>query len=291
MNVACLHERWIAERFAGGEINAKSRRGLSSRLRTLDPVCGHMEVTQVDREVIRRWWRTVGHNTAATRRLYLSTVGCFFRWAIDEGLITEDPTEHLPRVREPRTVPRARHASEVSRILTVAVDPRDQLIVWMMVEMGLRCVEVSRAELADYDHAGATLLVRGKAGHERTLPVPAPAAAAIDAYRDLIGWRAGPLVCSMVSRRQGIGPEQVSKIVSGLMSAAGVKRRPGDGVTPYSLRHTAASDVLDRCGNVRTVQVMLGHASLNTTAIYLRKASLEQLREAMSGRTYESVTK
>jgi integrase len=54
-----------------------------------------------------------------------------------------------------------------------------------------------------------------------------------------------------------------------------------------SLRHTAASDVLDRCHDVRTVQVMLGHASLATTQIYLRRASLDQLREAMNGRDYE----
>ena len=60
-------------------------------------------------------------------------------------------------------------------------------------------------------------------------------------------------------------------------------------VTPHTLRHTAASDVLDKCGNVRTVQTMLGHQSLATTQIYLRRADLGQLREAMAGRDYTTV--
>jgi site-specific recombinase XerC len=70
------------------------------------------------------------------------------------------------------------------------------------------------------------------------------------------------------------------------MYSASIKTMARDGVGPHALRHTAASDVLDRCNNVRTVQEMLGHSSLATTQIYLRRASLGQLREAMEGRDY-----
>lgn len=60
-------------------------------------------------------------------------------------------------------------------------------------------------------------------------------------------------------------------------------------MSAHALRHTAASDVLDRSNDLRIVQEMLGHRNLATTSIYLRRASLTQMREAMEGRTYEEL--
>ena len=70
------------------------------------------------------------------------------------------------------------------------------------------------------------------------------------------------------------------------MSDAGIKHRRRDGVSAHALRHTAASDVLDECGDLRVVQAMIGHIHLATTAVYLRRADLAQMREAMAGRDY-----
>jgi site-specific recombinase XerC len=117
------------------------------------------------------------------------------------------------------------------------------------------------------------LRVRGKADHERELPVPTDVALLLHAH--LGGRDHGPLL--------GMGAALISRRVSGWMDAAGLKARPYDGVSAHALRHTMASDMLDRCGNVRTVQAALGHQSLATTQRYLRPASLEQLRAAMGG--------
>jgi integrase/recombinase XerD len=280
-------ERWLRDRVLGGEITPRSRRLMAYRLAALLEHSGDIPFAELDRRVVRAWWHSVGHLSPATRRLYRSTLVCLCRWATEEGLLSEDPSRHLPRVREPQRVPRARPRSDVARLLLGAQNERERLLVVLMVQMGVRCVELSRAELADYDPAARTLLVRGKGAHERVLPVPGPAAAAIGAYRDVIGWRAGPLVCDLHSGRRPISAPAVARIVGNLMRRTGVKRAPGDGITAHALRHTAASDVLDRCNNVRTVQGMLGHASLATTQIYLRRASLGQLREAMDGRFYD----
>ncbi len=78
----------------------------------------------------------------------------------------------------------------------------------------------------------------------------------------------------------------ISRILSALFREAGLKRRAWDGVSAHALRHTAATDVLAECGNVRTVQLMLGHASIATTQIYLGAAEVPALRAAMSGRSY-----
>jgi site-specific recombinase XerC len=75
-------------------------------------------------------------------------------------------------------------------------------------------------------------------------------------------------------------------MVAEWMRAAGVKRRPYDGNSAHALRHTAASDVLEVSGDLRAVQAMLGHSQLQTTSIYLRRAELGRLRDAMTGRPY-----
>jgi integrase/recombinase XerD len=270
----------------GGEITPRTARILEYRLAGLLESSGELSFHALDRTAVRAWGRRIGQLSPATRRLYRSTLVCLCRWALEEGMLREDPSAHLPKVREPGRVPRARPASDVARVLGVATNARDRLVVLLMVQMGLRCCEVARAELADYDPAAATLLVRGKGGEERVLPVPSPAIDAIDAYRDQIGRFAGPLVCTLHSGRWALSSAAVARIVTKLLYASRVKTAPGDGITAHALRHTAASDVLDRCGNVRIVQGMLGHASLATTQIYLRRASLDQLREAMGGRDY-----
>lgn len=235
---------------------------------------------------MRRWSRQIGHLSAASRRAYLSTIGGFCRWAVAEGMLEVDPTEALPRIKEPRRVPRARSQSDVARILAAAPDARSRLMVMLMVSMGLRCIEVARLEVDDYDRQAQTMLIRGKRDSERMLPVPEQVIEAVELYRESIGWRAGPLICSETSSRRGVTTHYVSQMVAALMYRSGVKKMPGDGVGAHALRHTAGSDVLDACNNVRTVQEMLGHRSLATTQIYLRRASLGQLRTAMSGRSY-----
>lgn len=279
-------DRWLSERYRARQIGPRTHVVLRARFRDFGAVHGDRPVGELDRATIQRWTRQIGPLSAASRRAYLSTVSAFCRWAVAEGLLAKDPTADVPRIREPRRVPRARSNSDVVRILSVARSPRSRLIVLLMVEMGLRCIEISRLQVADYDRHTQTMLIHGKADNERTLPVPRSVGAVIAEYREGLGWPAGPLVCSSTSFRYGLTSQYVSQMVTLLMYRSGVKRAAGDGVTPHALRHTAASDVLDRCNNVRTVQVMLGHSSLATTQIYLRRASLGQLREAMEGRTY-----
>jgi integrase/recombinase XerD len=283
--VADAVQRWLRERYASGDITSRTRTLLECRFPALLAVCGPHPVGSLDRATLRVWAMRIGHLSPATRRAYLSTVGGFCRWCVDEGLLGEDPTRHLHRVKEPKRVPRARQAAEIRLLLATAHTCRERAIIVLMVGMGLRSCEVATADLDCYDRTAATLLLRGKGGDERLLPVPEFVAAGLNAYRDEIGWWPGPLVCTALGGRRLMAPS-VAQIVSRRMRECGIKRYGGDGVTPHTVRHTALSDVLDRCGNVRTVQEMAGHASLATTAIYLRRASLGQLREAMEGRDY-----
>lgn len=108
----------------------------------------------------------------------------------------------------------------------------------------------------------------------------------MDAYLDRFPASFGPLVRSYRDPSKSLGADTLSGMVAEWMRAAGVKRRSRDGVSAHCFRHTAASDVLDNCNDLRVVQQMLGHQHLTTTAIYLRRASMGKMREAMAGRRY-----
>jgi site-specific recombinase XerC len=230
-----------------------------------------VEVAGVDRGMVRAWQATVGELRPASRRAYLSTVRTFCAWCAEGGLLVADPSAGLGRVREPRAVPRALSAGQVARLRLVLPDLRAEVVVGLMAGCGLRCCEVARLATADYDRDARTIFVVGKRGDERVLPVPGSVADLLDRWA--AGRRPGRLV--------GLAASSLSRMAAGWMTEAGIKTGPRDGISAHALRHTFASNMLDRCGNVRVVQEALGHVSLATTQRYLRRASLDQLRAAM----------
>lgn len=231
-------------------------------------------------------WLSAQHVAPGTLRSRLSTVRTFCRWCVAHDHMRADPTIGVVGPRSPRSIPRALPAEHVGRLLTFAPDERARLVVCLMVEEGLRRAEVARLRTEDVDFRRRTVLVRGKGAHERLLPLTTTTWRALTDYLTRFPATTGPLVRSYHRSRRGITPDHVGRLVSDWMSAAGVKRRPWDGVSAHALRHTAASDVLEGGAHIRDVQAMLGHASLATTEVYLRRSDAVRLRAVMDGRTY-----
>lgn len=280
------HTTYLAGRIARGEIGQRTAKGMRYSLRSFDRSFGARPLNQLGKRAVLRWLEQVGHLSPATRRNHISTVRGFCRWLVDEGLIGEDPTAGIERVRQPRSVPRAMRRDDIARLFAALPDLRARVIVTLMVEAGLRCVEVSRLDWEDWDPVAETITVRGKSGHERVLPVTSTLGRVLGDWAAMAGVVAGPLVRQDRRRNERLSAETISTYVSRWMSSAGLKRGRWDGVSAHALRHTAASDVLDACQDLRVVQAMLGHQHLATTSIYLRRASLGQMREAMEGRAY-----
>jgi integrase/recombinase XerC len=230
-------------------------------------------LADLDRPAVLVWQQSIAQHRPATRRASLSTLRTFCRWATVEGLLGADPTAGLARVVQPRREPRGLSAAKVARLRLVLPDLRARVIVALMYGVGLRCCEVAGVDIDDYDPDpdGPTIRVIGKGGHERTLPVPLAVAGLLGEW--LVRHPgSGPMI--------GLSAGRVSVLVSGWMAAAGLKHRAYDGISAHALRHTYASDALDRCGNVRIVQAALGHQSLATTQRYVRPATMEQMRRA-----------
>ena len=259
---------------------------LSYTLRGFSRSFGNRPVRQLGTPAVEDWLASIGHLSVSTRRNYLSRVRDFTRWLVRRGTIRRDPCGDLEPIRKPRTLPRAIDHASVARLLLALPDNRARAVVWLMVGCGLRCIEVARLAVGDYDPRAGTITVRGKFDHERLLPVPVLVAAALDTYLTEQGSRPGPLIRNVDQPWKGLSPKTISGYLRGWMRAAGVKSTALDGIGAHALRHTAASDVLDRGADLRIVQQMLGHANVATTSIYLRRVKLEPMRDAMEGRDY-----
>lgn len=288
--VTTLHGEIVAYvngRRSRGEIKASTASDLRWTLAGLDRSFGHRPLDQLGPAAIDRWLATIGNLSDATRREYLSRVRGFAQWLVATGKIRTDPTAHVPTIRQARRAPRTLSGEQVVALLRVLPDRRARAIVLLMVGCGCRCAEVASLRVEDYDRL--TITVRGKADHERVIPVPGAVAKAIDDYLDETGVVAGPLIRSQLNPSQGVAPATLSHYVRGWMRDARIKTRALDGRSAHALRRTAASDVMERSRDVRAVQAMLGHERLETTArSYLRPVSMDALRDAMSGRPYAS---
>ncbi len=278
---------YVHGRRARGEITKRTARNLTYALDGLDRSFGNRPLGQLGPRAIERWMETTGRLAPSTRRNHLVAARGFCRWLIAQDLLVDDPTADVARIRQPRSVPRALGRDDVARLCRALPDDRARAIVALMVWCGLRCVEVARLQVSDYDPDGATIRVIGKGLHERDLPVPAEVGAIVDRYLASVGGvLSGPLVRSSRIPSRGLSECTISTYVSRWMQDAGLKVGRWDGRSAHALRHTCASDVLDECGDLRVVQEMLGHAHLSSTAIYLRRAGMGRLREAMEGRSY-----
>jgi integrase/recombinase XerC len=280
-----LLQVFLVEKVARRELDPMTARNYRSALGGFLRVVGpDLPFTADD---IGRWKAARADLRPSTLRSHFSMIRMFSAWLHLRGDLAANPTVGLRGPRQPRHIPRALNSAAVARLLQVAPDARARAIVMIMVGMGLRCVEVERLELGGWDHRSGEVVVRGKFDDERMLPVPAEVARAINEYLIEFPASTGPLIRSYRRPGHALRADTLSGMVSEWMRAAGVKSMPKDGVAAHSLRHTAASDVLDRCGDLRVVQEMLGHRNLATTSIYLRRARVEQLREAMEGRDYK----
>lgn len=284
MNTLTPHiTRYMRSRRALGTYGPKSDRVVTPRLRNLANHFGRRPLHHLTPKAVEKWMESISHMATNSRAAYLASVKQFTAWLHAEGLLAVDPCKQIAPLRRPRTVPRAQNQAAIAATIEACGTERDRAIVWLMVGCGLRRMEVSALRWDDYDERDQTIQVRGKGNKERILPVPAEVR---DALEPLMRRSGGPII----EARYGghLSAEAIGRIVSHAMRRAGVKRAPYDGVSGHALRHTAASDVLDGCGDLRVVQQMLGHEHLSTTSIYLRRVNARELRAAMEGRNYRA---
>lgn len=232
-------------------------------------------------ERVADWLGSLQCSRGTARNRY-SAVKLFCHWLIRTGHLQADPTLLLKSPRQPRAVPRGLPAETVRALVRTLPDSRARFIVVWMVQLGLRAVELTRLEVGDIDIDQRTVLLRGKGGWQRLLPITEEAWAVLVAYLVEYPPRAGPVLRSYTEPWKGIQPATVVRLVSRWMSDAGVQG------TGHALRHSTATHLLrgDHPADVRDVQAVLGHQSLTSTSVYLPHSDLPRLREVLEGRRY-----
>lgn len=280
---------YVDERKRNRSLTGRSPRSIRYRLESFaEHVGADRSPCEVTRAEVEEWMGS-GDWSDSTIRSRLSAVKQLYFWLSLRTTLTVDPTRGIRSPKVKRAVPRALSTEVVGKVFTACPDVRAELICSLMVQSALRCEEVANVEVTDIDRRAGTIFVReGKGGHDRLVPLFEETEGLLVRYLAQHPAQFGPLIRSYTTGR-GMHPTYVSDLVSKVMRDAGVKMKARDGVSAHALRHTAASDTLEACGDLTVVQELLGHTSLSSTQVYLRRANVLRMREGGAGRTYRGL--
>jgi len=275
------------------EATISSYRADLGRLQRFAAEAGVTSLGDLDLEVLRAWqWQGSEAGLAASTLARRSAAArSFTAWAARTGLRETDPGVRLTSPKRGRHLPRVVPQQQMSELLERAAqraetgDPtavRDRALLELLYASGVRVSELVGLDVADLDLDRLTMVVTGKGAKQRTVPFGVPALGAVVDYvrtaRPTLAARADgdagdALFLGATGRR--LSTRAVYEVVSRALSAF-----PGGGPHgPHTLRHTAATHLLDGGADLRAVQELLGHASLGTTQIYTH-VSVERLKQS-----------
>ncbi|MEG3151397.1 tyrosine recombinase [Sphingomonas sp. ZT3P38] len=208
---------------------------------------------------------SVARKSAALRR--------FFAFLADEGHRTDDPGAALPRPGAQRPLPKVLSHDDVDRLFAaiadriarVPADPNDlrlSALVELLYGSGLRATELVSLPRNAIAPDRPYLILRGKGGRERLVPISDRARAAVAAWRAHV---ASDRIWLFPSGKSFLSRVRLYQLLKGLAAEAGI---PPDRVSPHVLRHAFATHLLAGGADLRALQSMLGHADIATTEIY-----------------------
>lgn len=229
----------------------------------------------------------------------LVTVRNFFRFLRRERMIPHDPTEHIESPRVWKRLPKFLSLEEVERLLgtarprlprgragqagrapekSAAVATRDHAMLEVLYATGLRVSELVSLKVTDVQLEAGYLRCVGKGNKERVLPLGREALRALETYLEqarpsLAKRRTSPHLF-LSQRGQGMTRQNFWRLLGQRARAAGIRTR----LTPHVLRHSFATHLLERGADLRSVQLLLGHADISTTQIYTHVAQ-ERLKQ------------
>jgi integrase/recombinase XerC len=240
---------------------------------------------ELDLGVLRSWLarlRSTGTaRTSLARRA--AAARTFTAWAHRDGLLDRDVGALLASPKARRELPTVLRGDQATTLVTTPagaepVPLRDRLLLELLYATGIRVSELCGLDVDDVDRSRRVVRVLGKGAKERSVPYGLPAEHALDAWLrhgrpTLATARSGPAL--LLGAKGGrLQPTTARAVVSRYAQAAGLPH-----VSPHGLRHSAATHLLEGGADLRSVQELLGHASLASTQIYTH-VSIERLRSA-----------
>ena len=231
-------------------------------------------------KAVRRYIAQLSENNAAptTTARKLAALRALFSSQREHGRISQNPADLVSTPRRPSHLPRVLSARETAQLLDgipagSPLELRDRALFELAYSCGLRAEEIVSLRTGDVDHDSEQLRVEGKGRKTRLLPVGEPALAAVALYAErarpaLVGSPAEDALFLSKSGRP-LGTSDVRRRLRKWTDRVGV----GGGSSPHALRHSYATHLLDGGADLRSIQELLGHASVSSTQIYTRVES------------------
>ena len=205
----------------------------------------------------------------------LAAVHGLFAYCLDEGYLTDDPSAHVRAGPRGRTLPKPLGEEEVITMLDAiggpsAIDWRDRALLELLYDTGARVSEVVGLDLSDLDFDEELILLNGKGGRQRLVPLGATLRSALLAYlapggRASLVERSGTSRVFVNARGGALTRQGIDLVVHKRARAVGIERGR---VSAHVFRHSCATHMLAHGADIRVVQELLGHASIATTQLY-----------------------
>lgn len=218
-------------------------------------------------------------------RLQFSAFRTFYRFLVERKNLRKDPVRELQLPKPEKKLPLVLTRQQIDELLTAPLRVpkersapawmplRDAAILELFYSSGLRLNELASLNVADLDIYTESVRVLGKGRKERVCPVGAPALESVSHYRSAANIQTGPLFINKSRRR--ISPRSIWLILKRYLRHTSIPIA----LSPHKLRHSFATHLLDSGADLRSVQALLGHASLSTTQIYTH-VTVERLKKA-----------
>jgi len=239
------------------------------------------DISKVNRRQVRRYMArsTEGMESSSIARR-LSALKTYFKFLVREGIIADNPADGMRGPKTPRQVSERLSPDEIAALLdtpdtATPLGRRDKAWLEILYGCGLRISELVGLNLEDADLNEGVLLIRGKGRKERLTPLTPPAMEALRNYLDVRAELVRPETDNalFLNYRGGrLTQRGARKLLDGHIIKCSMTRR----VSPHALRHTFATHLLEMGADLRSIQELLGHASLSTTQRYTH-ANLDYL--------------
>ena len=246
------HLAWCAQRNLRATYIDTRRRAITQLEREL----GKPPETATERD-LTDWYETVSQRIVPEARgVYLSHVQCYFRWLIAEEIILRDPTLRLIRPRMRRRLPRPMSNEDLARAINTAPE---RVKPWLLLAAfeGLRAIEIAGLRVDDVDLQANMLLINGKGGRQRLLPLHPRVREALLPH---LGGRG--FLFRHWSRPGPPRPHNVSHALNSHLRSCGIT------ATAHSMRHWFLTSIYRTSLDLRLTQELAGHSSPTTTAGY-----------------------
>ncbi len=236
-------------------------------------------IEQVNREDIIDFLSSLYKEKLDSRSVarHLVSLRSLFKFAMMEELVPLDPTENLESPKTRKSLPTYLRVDEIDRILaapdlSTSVGLRDRAMLEVLYSSGLRVSELLNLRLSDVDMRIGCVRCIGKGNKERLVPIGRKAIAAVEQYlagsRPKFARPGSPPPHNQILFLTRIGRRLSRITIWKIMHDYGVKLGLRGRLTPHKLRHSFATHLLERGADLRSVQLMLGHADISTTQIY-----------------------